>query len=133
MHAPFEFQFFLDDGHQDIDAHGYPNLCLHRIFRGSKKRLDSQMLFDPLKEQLDLPATLVQSGNRQCVQHKIVGQEHQTLACVLIHILDTSKRLGIFLSSFGSCESDGLITTEACRFIDVAIPHPAELKIFLRG
>src|ERR1051326_9198035 len=50
MHALLKLQFLLYDGHQHIDADRYPNLRLHRILGGTVKSLNTQMLFDPLKE-----------------------------------------------------------------------------------
>jgi hypothetical protein len=47
---------FFDDGHEDIDGYGYPYLGLDRVLGGAEKRLDAQVLFDPLEEKLDLPA-----------------------------------------------------------------------------
>jgi len=37
------------------------------------------MLFDPLEEQLRLPAAAVQLGDSQSGQGKVVGQKHQSL------------------------------------------------------
>ena len=49
------------------------------------------MLLDPFEEKFHLPATLVKLGNRSCVEHKVVRQEHETLACVGVYLLDPSK------------------------------------------
>ena len=56
----------LHDGYKHINGDGDPDLALHRIFRCAIKRFDSQMLLDPFEEQLDLPTTLVKSGDDLC-------------------------------------------------------------------
>jgi len=56
----------LGEGHEQADAQTNLNMPLHRIDRSSVKRLDPQVLLDPLKEQLHLPALLVDAGDRLC-------------------------------------------------------------------
>ena len=63
-----------------LPAFGAPDLRLHRVLARAQKTLDMQMLFDPLEEQLHLPATLVQRGNGQWRQCRIVSQKHQRFA-----------------------------------------------------
>jgi hypothetical protein len=53
-------KLFFDNGDQHVSGDGTPDLRLHCVLRRSQELLDSQMLFDPLKEQLDLPATLIE-------------------------------------------------------------------------
>ena len=88
VHTAVEIEFFLDDGHQDVDADRYPNLSLDRVFGGPIESLNAQVLFDPFEEKFHLPATLVKLGDCQSVQHEVVGQEHKTFAGVGIHVLD---------------------------------------------
>ena len=52
-------QALFHDGHQDIDRDGDPYLRLHGVLGCAEKGLDTQMLLDPLEEQLDLPPALV--------------------------------------------------------------------------
>ena len=80
VQAPVELEFLLDDGHQDVDADGDPDLRLHGVLGGAIEGLDAQVLLDPFEEEFHLPAALVQFGNRQAVQDKVVGQEDQ-VAC----------------------------------------------------
>ena len=46
--------------HVNRDSH--PDLSLHSVFAGTVKGLDPEMLLDPLKEQLDLPAGLIEQA-----------------------------------------------------------------------
>jgi hypothetical protein len=52
-----------DDGEEQIDRGGDPDLCFDCIGGSSEEGLDPQMLFDPLEEQFDLPAALVKLSN----------------------------------------------------------------------
>jgi hypothetical protein len=57
-------EFFPDDGDEHVGGHGAPYLRLHGVLAVAEEMLDAQMLLDPLEEQLDLPATLVQRRDR---------------------------------------------------------------------
>ena len=59
------------------------------------------MLFYPLKEQFYLPAGFIESGNAQCRQEEVVGEENKILVCLLIDISYFSKLLRIL--SGGVC------------------------------
>ena len=37
---------FFDDGDQDVDRHGNPDLRFDRVFGGAEERLDAQVLLD---------------------------------------------------------------------------------------
>ena len=60
-----DFEFFLDNGYQYINADGYPDLGLDRIDTGAEKRFDSQILLYPFEENFYLPSTFVKLCNRQ--------------------------------------------------------------------
>ena len=90
VHAPFKLVFLLDDGHQDVDADRDPYLRLDRVVGGPIECFDAQMLLDPFEEKFHLPTAFVKFGDRQCVEHKVVGEEHKALARVGIDILDAS-------------------------------------------
>jgi len=86
---------FLDDGHQNVDAHCYEDLCLDRIFARSEKGLDPQMLFDPAKEQFDLPAAFVELGDGQSRDHMVVGQETQSFFRIGIDKVNQTQLVGV--------------------------------------
>jgi hypothetical protein len=50
-------------------------LRLDRVFARTQKSFDSQVLFDPFEEQLDLPTVFVQSSDCQRWQVGVVGQK----------------------------------------------------------
>lgn len=88
-------QSFLDDGHQNVDAHCYEDLCLDRIFARSEKGLDPQMLFDPAKEQFDLPAAFVELRDGQSRDHMVVGQETQSFSRIGIDKVNQTQLVGV--------------------------------------
>ncbi len=49
------------------------------------------MLLDPLKEQLHLPACLIERAEGGCRQDEVVGQEHQRLAGLVVFKADAAQ------------------------------------------
>ena len=79
-----QMQTFLGNGDQHVGEYGNPNLRLHRVLAGAKEHIDAQMLLDPFKEQLHLPALALQSGNQFCAQGKVVGPKHQSFSGLVL-------------------------------------------------
>ena len=92
-----EFQFFLDNGDENIHTDSDPDLDLHRVLGGSIKRLDSKVLLYPLEKEFYMPTAFAQLGNGQRVEHKIVRQEYESFGRFEIDIADPAKGIGIFL------------------------------------
>ena len=63
-----DFEFFLDNRYQNINADGNPDLGLDSILGDPKKCLDSQVLLEPLEEDFYPPAALVELSNCQSRQ-----------------------------------------------------------------
>ena len=49
-------EFLADDRHQDVGTNGDPDLGLEGVVAGAEEVFDSQVLLDPLEEQLESPA-----------------------------------------------------------------------------
>jgi len=60
-------------------------LRLNCILRGVEERFDTQVLFDPFEEQLDLPAIRIQLGNRLGWQGEVVGEKTSQGVSRLLH------------------------------------------------
>lgn len=131
VQTPVELKFLLDDGDQDVDADGDPDLRLHSVRGGAVKRLDAQVLLDPFEEQFHLPTAFVQLGNRQGIENKVVGQEDETLAGVRIDVLDASEVGGVFDGGIDSSEDNGLIAAQSGALVHATLRHAAKLKILL--
>ena len=109
---------FLTDGDEDINADGDPDLRFDGTLVGAEKRFDAQVLLDPFEKQLDLPATFVKLCNDQSWKFKIVGEEAKALVRFLVVESDIAQILRIVVGRFYARETNGLIATQACLFID---------------
>jgi hypothetical protein len=63
VEAGVEIQSFLDNGHQDIDRNGDPDLGFDGVFGSAVELLDAKVLLDPLEEKLHVPAAFVELSN----------------------------------------------------------------------
>lgn len=82
---------FFDDGHQHMDGDGDPDLSFDGVFGSAEEGLDPQVLFDPFEGQLDLPAALVEFGNGERRQGKVVGEEYEGVVSFGVVILDAAQ------------------------------------------
>ena len=57
------FGLIFQISQQEEIAHGCPNLGEYCVLAGPQKSLDLEVLLDPLKECLDLPAGLINIGD----------------------------------------------------------------------
>ena len=119
------------DSNQYVHGYGYPDLGFHRILRSAIERLDSEMLLDPLEEQLDLPATLVQMSDGRCWQHEVVGQEDQVFSGFGVVELDSPDLVRVFLCGIEAGEETGLIADQTTGTIDLIGIHPSESSVAL--
>jgi len=108
----------IESGHQEINGESDPDLGAHGVFGRAIERLDAQVLFDPLEEEFDLPAALVDRGNRKSGEIEVVCKKDQLFSGFRIEITDTAQPPGkVPLALFG-LEADGLVAPQAGRFID---------------
>ena len=106
-------KLLLDDGDEHVGGHSAPDLRFHRVLARAQKALDAQMLLDPFEEQFHLPAALVQCGDDQRRQSRVVGQKDQRLARLRIFETDTPQMFGIILRDVKAIQGDGLIADHA--------------------
>lgn len=107
----------FQDGEHEIDDHRDPYLCLDRIGRRAIERFDPEILFDPLKEQLDVPSGLVEHGNGLGGQSEIIGQKHQGAALGFIAETDLTQTLGIEFLQASAGHQDFLVAAQAQRLV----------------
>lgn len=108
----------IETGHQEVNAECDPDLGAHGVFSCAKERFDAQVLFDPLEEEFDLPAALVDRGNGKSGEIEMVCKEDQGFPGFRIDITDTAKPTGIVPFSFFGFKANGLVAPQAGRFID---------------
>ena len=87
-----QLELLVKDRDHQISAYRDPDLGLHRVGARAVVMLDSQVAFDPSKEQLDAPAQLVEHGDRQSRNFQVVGQKHELFSGLQIHIFDAPQQ-----------------------------------------
>ena len=122
-------KLLLDNGDEHVGADGAPDLRLYRVLTGTQEFLDSQVLFDPLEEQLDLPAVLVQRSDSQRRQRRVVGQEDQVLARLGVLETDAPQVLGIVLGNVIAIHGDQLIADDSTGAVRGSGIHPPRIHI----
>ena len=80
----------FQDGDEQINGDGRPDLSAHSVGRGAVKGFDAERLFEPFEEQLDLPAPPIQLGNGQSRDGEVVGQEDERFAGFRVAIADAT-------------------------------------------
>jgi len=120
---------FPDDRDEGVNRDGHPDLRSYRVLRCPVKRFDPQVLFDPAEEQFHLPAELVEFGDRQSGQKKVIRQEDQVTIVFPIVEPHPTKRLGILGLGFGTGQDDRLVRGQVHGFIDGSRAESSRLKI----
>ncbi len=78
-------QAFHGNCNWQISANDDPNLRLNAVLGAcAVERFNTQMLLNPLEEQIHLPALAIQAGNQLWLQSKVVFQKHDMLACFVL-------------------------------------------------
>ena len=90
-------QAFFQNGDEQINRDGGPDLGAHGIGRRAIKGFDAQILLEPFREQLDLPAATIHLGDGQGRRGEVVGQEDQGFGGEGITIADAAQRGGIIV------------------------------------
>ncbi len=126
-----QFQTFFEYRDQHVSADRDPNLRFDCVLAGAQKGLDSQMLFDPLEEQLDLPSLPIECCDHLGTESKVVGQKGQAFA-ILVFGNNSANHLGIFFGGVVDGEHAGLIADDLCiRTIDWLGVSPLKLCVGL--
>ena len=123
----------LDDGNQDVDRHGDPDLAFHRVLACPVERFDSQMLLDPFEEKLHLPPATIEVGDGYCGHREVVSQEIETPILLGIVVLDAAQFVGICGRGFLAREEHGLIAHDPYVFIDGIGIDTSESCVALRS
>lgn len=104
---------FFEQRQQGIDAHRHPQLRAQGIGAGAIKYLDAQVLFEPAKEQFNLPALLVELGHRQRRQAKVIGQKHQRTLLLRVVEAHPPQFVGIVLGGVKCLQADDLVAAQS--------------------
>ena len=58
-------QTFFQNGDEQVNGDGAPDLGAHGVLARTVERFDAQMLLDPFEEQFHLPATAIELRDGQ--------------------------------------------------------------------
>src|SRR5258708_13258571 len=96
----------LQISEEQADAERRPDLGEDGVFRGAEEALELEVLLEPLEEQLDLPARLVEVGDGLCREMLDVGEKDVFAAGLGAGIADEAQRLHRHLARGLSGEGD---------------------------
>jgi len=91
VQGSWQVQFLVNDGHHEVNTHRDPDLCLHRIGARPIVMLDSQMAFDPAKEQLDPPSQAIDCGHSQSGDAQVVCKKDEVPPFLLIVVANLAQ------------------------------------------
>ena len=122
---------FFQDGHEQISTDGGPDLNAYGVVGGTDKRADSQVLFDPAKEQFDLPTRLVDLCNLESRQREVVGEENERVLVVGRGVTNPTQQVGIILARTNPAQVDRLIAAQTGGAIHGTAGANARLQVRL--
>jgi len=122
-------QTFFQNGDEQINGDGGPDLGAHGVGRSAVKGFDPQMLLDPFEEEFDLPAAAIELGDGQRRHGEVVGQKDQRLARFWIAIADAAHGDGIIVLGVQAGEHHGLVETQAGGFVHGAGVTPGAAEV----
>lgn len=79
VNAGFKSQPTLYDFKKCVHRDGAPDLYFHRVGFASVKGLDAHVHFEPLEEQLNVPACFIEQSDSEGRQLEVVGEKHQEI------------------------------------------------------
>lgn len=103
----------LRDRHQEVRAHGGPDMDSDAVGRNAEEAPQSQVLFDPTAEPLDGPAAPVDLRDDEGRQVELIAQEDERLPCVGVHVADPAQHDRVTGPSLPRIEADRLIAAQA--------------------
>ena len=104
-----ELKLLVKDGHHEVNGHCNPDLGLHRIGARTEVVFDTEVAFDPLEEEFDLPTSLVEFGNGESGDLQFVGEEDKMLGCLLVEVAHPAQRIREVGRCFGKRWRSNLI------------------------
>ena len=106
-------EFLFQDGDEEVNTDSNPDLGANGIVGGAVEGLDSQVLLDPLEEQLHLPPEFVERGHTEGRKSEIVRQEDERFAGGSVEEANSSQALWIVLPRFWQGQASGVIAANS--------------------
>ena len=101
------------------------------VLRGSQEALDPEVLLDPLEEEFDLPAHLVEPADVDGGDQHAVGHEAQAFVRLRVAVRHAPDRGGILLWRLDSAQHALLVAAQSERLVDRTGVAPPEERVFL--
>lgn len=124
-------QTFFQNGDQQVNGDGAPDLGAHGVGRSAVKGFDAQMLLEPFEEQFNLPAAAIQLGDGQGWDGEVIGQKDQNLAGFGIVKADATQRGGIIKLGFQTGGDHSLVKAQAGGFVNGPGVTAGTAEVFL--
>ena len=112
-HALVDSEGLIENGHHQVCADGDPDLSFHGVFAQAVEGFDAKILLDPLEEQLDLPASLVDLRDHDGGDLEVVGYEDQTFSGFRIQKAYSAQVARVESFCFRTVEANRLIGSQA--------------------
>src|SRR5262245_14366451 len=132
MKTALQMQTFFHDRNQNVNCDSGPDLRFDGVLRGAVKSFDPQMLLDPAKEQFDFPTTLIELGDGQSRQEKVVGEKDKTFLARPIEVSHAAKPFGIAPLGNRIVEHHDLIALQTRLFLHSLRIQTSTVESFFR-
>ena len=116
-------KLLLDDGNEHVCRQSAPDLRVHSILARAQESRDSQVLLDPLEEQLDLASIHEHGGNGRQQQDCVFSQNYQGLVTFWIFESNETQALGKVFGDLETFECNVLISDHPGRPIGWHLTH----------
>ena len=131
VQALTERVFLLRDAQQEVGTDRGPDLDAHAVAVVADETAQTKVLLDPAEEQLDLPATAVDLGDRKRGQMKGIRQEHEREPAFRIEVADTPKGLWVVLATLPEIEPNRLVAPHTGCLVDLPGLDDIEAQVAL--
>ena len=132
MQTALQIQTLLEDRHQHVNGDSNPDLGPDRILRCAIESFDPQVLLDPAKKQLDFPTTLIELGDSQSGQQKVVGEKHKSFLARCVVVSHSAKSFGVATLGNRIVEHHDLIALQPGFFVDGLRIQTSTVESFFR-
>ena len=129
VQAGVQIEALFEDGDEQIDRDGDPDLGFDGGLGGAEEAHDAQVLLDPFEEQLDPLAAFLETDDGECGQGKAVGQEGERLTGFAVAEFDAAQPVGTIGCGMDAAGAHALVAPETGCFIDRARRESSEPEV----
>ena len=112
VNAGFQSKPTLYDFQKCVHSDGAPDLYFHCVGLAPEEGLDAHVHFEPLEEQLNVPACSIEQSNSEGWKVEVVGEKNQELPAFRIPKDDPTKPGRVVELGARDSEADDLISDD---------------------